>query len=466
MSESTPQLVQFLFPAAAQSGLPGAPGQLRSGGLPGLPASRSESALTPVDTAFQRQLQALLDTSGARADPAAVALPELPATLRATAPPPLSSAPLSAGRAGLTPQLDADPAGDGNTLPEGGNILPPPLIAAAPAVRTEAPVATTASPESAALLRDVVTAPLNDGRAAVAEQLAGRVPAGSELTAGKIAAEQIGDEPELRIARELQTPQPVATREPGTRVVAESAPGQPVAPAVNNPISELRRRANTLDSARDRVSAPGAEARLAELSALSGRADSSVRVLPAVEAATAQFNLHARPEGLLQQGALTPEQALRDLSSLAPLRPQSGDGATNWSSGLGQRLLMMAENGVESARLRLNPASLGALDIHVNVEDDQARVWFGAQNASTRDALEAALPRLRAMFADQGLQLAQADVGERGSERDGPGGDAEAAGGASAVASESAASLPDGGLADSAARLWGDSGRSGLDIYV
>jgi len=70
----------------------------------------------------------------------------------------------------------------------------------------------------------------------------------------------------------------------------------------------------------------------------------------------------------------------------------------------------MADNGVDVARLRLTPAHLGPLEIHISVEDDRAQVWFGTQHSQTRDALESALPRLREMFAEQGLELTQADV--------------------------------------------------------
>ena len=38
---------------------------------------------------------------------------------------------------------------------------------------------------------------------------------------------------------------------------------------------------------------------------------------------------------------------------------------------------------------------------------------FNAAHAATRSAIEDALPRLREMLAAQGLQLAQADVGDR-----------------------------------------------------
>jgi flagellar hook-length control protein FliK len=37
-------------------------------------------------------------------------------------------------------------------------------------------------------------------------------------------------------------------------------------------------------------------------------------------------------------------------------------------------------------------------------------VWFGAQHADTRAAIQDALPRLREMFAASGMQLADAGV--------------------------------------------------------
>ena len=81
-----------------------------------------------------------------------------------------------------------------------------------------------------------------------------------------------------------------------------------------------------------------------------------------------------------------------------------------WSNGLGERLVMMAENGTQTARVKLHPEHLGPLDVRITVEDDTARVWFGAQHAQTREALEAALPRLREMLANQGLELLHADI--------------------------------------------------------
>ena len=44
------------------------------------------------------------------------------------------------------------------------------------------------------------------------------------------------------------------------------------------------------------------------------------------------------------------------------------------------------------------------------MHEGEATVWFGAANADTRNALEQSLPRLRELFASQGLVLADAGV--------------------------------------------------------
>ncbi len=95
----------------------------------------------------------------------------------------------------------------------------------------------------------------------------------------------------------------------------------------------------------------------------------------------------------------TPDGALR-----APV------GTTAFKDELGTQLTWMAINGRETASLRLSPEHLGPLDIRISVNDGQASVWFGATNADTRSALEQSLPRLREMFASQGMVLADAGV--------------------------------------------------------
>jgi len=107
-------------------------------------------------------------------------------------------------------------------------------------------------------------------------------------------------------------------------------------------------------------------------------------------------------------GATTELTDLPQLQSMRPLQPTAD--AELFSSNLSNRLMMMSQDGVQSARLKLHPENLGPLDVRIQIEEDGARVWFAAQHGQTREALEAAIPRLRELFADQGLQLVRADV--------------------------------------------------------
>lgn len=82
-----------------------------------------------------------------------------------------------------------------------------------------------------------------------------------------------------------------------------------------------------------------------------------------------------------------------------------------WGERIGQRVVMMAGNQLQQAEIRLTPAELGPVRVQIAVEDGATNVTFHAQHAVTREAIEAAMPRLREMLAESGLSLGQANVG-------------------------------------------------------
>jgi flagellar hook-length control protein FliK len=126
-------------------------------------------------------------------------------------------------------------------------------------------------------------------------------------------------------------------------------------------------------------------------------ADGTVSLMPAANA----------PAPLMGGGPISAPTA--PLDAMPVLQPLADPDA--WSQNLGDRLLMMAENGMQSARLKLHPEHLGPLEIRISVDDNGAsRVSFSAHHPQTREALEHAIPKLRELFADQGLNLAHANV--------------------------------------------------------
>jgi flagellar hook-length control protein FliK len=120
----------------------------------------------------------------------------------------------------------------------------------------------------------------------------------------------------------------------------------------------------------------------------------------------------SQPESslLLAPSFERPSQTLTSDAGAVSRPLQHNVGAQAWTEELGTRVTVMAERGQHSASLRLSPEHLGPLEIRIAIRDDQASVWFGAAHADTRAAIEHALPRLREMFAAQGMSLTDAGV--------------------------------------------------------
>jgi flagellar hook-length control protein FliK len=88
-------------------------------------------------------------------------------------------------------------------------------------------------------------------------------------------------------------------------------------------------------------------------------------------------------------------------------------GTPAFNDELGGKITWMANQGVQSASLQLSPEHLGPVAVHISVQDGSASVAFNANHADARMALEQALPRLREMFATQGLTLTDASVSQQ-----------------------------------------------------
>lgn len=85
-------------------------------------------------------------------------------------------------------------------------------------------------------------------------------------------------------------------------------------------------------------------------------------------------------------------------------------GSHQWATELGNKLALLATKDTQSATLYMTPADLGPVQVRIDMNQDQASVWFTAEHADTRTALEQALPRLRELFTAQGMSLTDAGV--------------------------------------------------------
>ncbi|XTZ39349.1 flagellar hook-length control protein FliK [Salmonella enterica] len=100
-------------------------------------------------------------------------------------------------------------------------------------------------------------------------------------------------------------------------------------------------------------------------------------------------------------------------------------GTPAWQSALGQHIATFTRGGVHHAELRLHPEELGALQISLRMNNDQAQVHFVTEHHHVRAALESAMPQLRTMLAESGIALGQSSVGaDTASSNSSPFGDA------------------------------------------
>jgi flagellar hook-length control protein FliK len=89
---------------------------------------------------------------------------------------------------------------------------------------------------------------------------------------------------------------------------------------------------------------------------------------------------------------------------------ESPVGSAAWNDELGTQLTWMTQKGLETGSLRVSPEHMGPVEVQISVHNGAASVWFGATHPDTRAALEQALPRLREMFANQGMTLTDSGV--------------------------------------------------------
>ena len=101
-------------------------------------------------------------------------------------------------------------------------------------------------------------------------------------------------------------------------------------------------------------------------------------------------------------GALRPEQVAQQpaMQLSRELAPEQ----------IADRVQVMLSKNLKNIDIRLDPPELGRMQIRMNMNGDLATVHFTVANQQARDIVEQAMPRLREMLAQQGLQLGDTSV--------------------------------------------------------
>ncbi|MDE2584739.1 MAG: flagellar hook-length control protein FliK, partial [Betaproteobacteria bacterium] len=124
---------------------------------------------------------------------------------------------------------------------------------------------------------------------------------------------------------------------------------------------------------------------------------------------TSQASAPEAPQGAHAIHALTHTNTTV-ATTKAEIQVQTPVRDTNWGNEVGQKIVWMANQDKQTAQLTLNPPQLGPLEVSLKIDGDQATAVFVSAHAEVREAIEAALPRLREMMGAAGLELGQANV--------------------------------------------------------
>lgn len=364
-------------------------------GLTGQPAAgwRAAGSGSSFEQELRRQTEAGPSAdaaASAKAKPAAKAEPELAADGQ--------TADASADKVG-------DPAADWLALVDG-------MRARAEAKPAAAPVA----PEPAA---ESLTALATPGPGdAISTASAAGLAAEPARSAGPKTAEREASEPTPANAADgAQLPSPLATLSTMVPALQPAAPTNPTAAAPAT--TELESASDALGArAQPRLAA---QPEAGELDAISARALAAALPQPSSRPAGPAGGPGA--EGLSVPDPLA--QALPAAQAIAPGPEPLADappvqrhvatpmGQRGWDQAVSQQVSWLVRDQLQSASLSLNPPHLGPIQVTLQLDQQQASVQFVAAAPEVRQALQEALPVLRAMLGEAGISLGQADVGSR-----------------------------------------------------
>lgn len=91
----------------------------------------------------------------------------------------------------------------------------------------------------------------------------------------------------------------------------------------------------------------------------------------------------------------------------------AGVDTAQFGQGVADRVALMMDGNLTSAKLQVNPPALGPIEVRIALQGGHAQVSFSSHSAVTRDALEASSPKLREMLGSQGFSQVSVDISQR-----------------------------------------------------
>ena len=351
--------------------------------------------------------------------------------------------PVTAGRE-AAPAEPATPmtgkATDAATLATGGNSLPPPLppeamltLAMQVAGATPNPVAADTPAGTPA----PATSPRTDAAPAGSSDAAPAIVPAAALAAAPFVLPAAGSADSPADSGSAATATTTAT--PAVTAAKPSLSAQHVAAALNS-------QNLTAAGASSVEVDPSVVATKAVAESISALADgpkaaaTPARAEPVIDTSSLVVPTHGNGESVAALTSAPAPAGTGGTVSGATVSVPFGQSA--WGQAFGNQVVWAVNQGLPTAALHLSPPELGPVSVHIRLDQDQASIAFSSPHAAVRDAIDAAMPRLRDMLGSQGIALVDVNVSQHGSSQAHPQARDHAPGGGRATESQDPAAVP------------------------
>ncbi len=115
----------------------------------------------------------------------------------------------------------------------------------------------------------------------------------------------------------------------------------------------------------------------------------------------------------LQQLTAAAGSSASDAAPAATLHVHAPVDSADFAQGVADRVSFAVDNDWNTAKLQVNPAQLGPIDLQIAVQGDRAQVVMSTHSALTREALESSIPKLKEMLGSQGFTQVSVDISQR-----------------------------------------------------
>ncbi len=121
----------------------------------------------------------------------------------------------------------------------------------------------------------------------------------------------------------------------------------------------------------------------------------------------------ASNDGSAGAAQLLTSNTASDSAPTPTFKVAAGVDTAQFGQGVADRVSLMMDGNVTSAKLQVNPPALGPIEVRIALQGGHAQVSFLSHSAVTRDALESSSAKLREMLGSQGFSSVSVDISQR-----------------------------------------------------